>query len=119
MSEFWLRARGRDLELGVVLGGSLRHAAEDRHARDGLNVVHVLDAGNEEHGAAHLGGAADGLVDRLKCGDAADLDRPSHAREEDPRKHGGRHDHQSAWSSSNAGERDTVSGASQSRKAHY
>jgi hypothetical protein len=53
------------------LAGHLGHGLEDRQRGHGLDVVDVVDAGHVEDRAAHLGGAADRLLDRVDAGDAA------------------------------------------------
>jgi hypothetical protein len=56
---------------------------EHRDAGDGLHFIEVLDAGDEKAGAAHFGGAADGLLDCIQPGDSSDFDRPPAPRQFD------------------------------------
>jgi hypothetical protein len=69
---------------------------EDDHGGDRLDVLHLRDAGDVEDGAAHLRGAADGLVQGGEAADGADVEVTASARalgvDEDP--HEERHQEQ-------------------------
>ncbi len=55
---------------------------------DRLDVVHVLDAGDEQTRTSHFGRTANGIVDRFESGDPAHLHLHPAARREDIGEHG-------------------------------
>jgi hypothetical protein len=77
------RVAVRAIQIGAVACTRARHVAEDREGRDGLDVAHAGDSGDEEHLASQLRGASDGFVDRVQARDAPDVERLPHPRELD------------------------------------
>ena len=70
----------RYFNVGVVLGGSLGNLAQDGDAGHRLDVVHVLNAGNEQNWTAHFRSATDGFINRVQPGDFANNNRVPRAR---------------------------------------
>ena len=62
----------RHFELCFVFGGEPGHPRENSQPGYGLDIVHILRAGDIENFLAHFGGPANCLIDRLQPGNFAD-----------------------------------------------
>ena len=77
----------RYFNIGVVLSSGLGNFAQDGDTGDRLNVVHVLNAWDEQDRPTHFSGTTNGFVNSIKTSDFANNDRVTCARPQDGAEH--------------------------------